>query len=598
LVDTPRLDHAAIGNGRALALVGPDSAIDWCCLPRFDSPSVFGRILDDEAGGEFAFLHATGRVQGVTSYVRNTNVARTVARVGDEAWEVLDYAPWVATGFDHRAPLEIVRIVRPLAGQPRLRVHYDPRPNYGAEPPRLSITGAGIEARGTRGPLMLYSDLPPALILEGAEFVLRGPITFSLTWGVPPLLPTREAALRDLDDTIRSWRQWATSCALPTFAAEAVLRSALCLKLHVSADTGAIIAAATTSIPEAMGTARTWDYRYCWLRDAAFVVEALRRVGHAREGERFVTFLRDVVASGPLQPVYGVGGERELRERFLPHLRGFGGNGHVRVGNAAAVQQQHDLMGELVLCLGTLVDDPRLVHEDLDGHLELVARFVEMAIALAPTPDMGIWEFRTMLRPYTFSRAMCWAAMHRGAAIARRLGRPDLADRWERVATGEHEVILARAYNPALGMFTQSLDGEHADASNLLLPSLGFIDARDPRFVATMTAYETHLMRDGLMLRYANVDDLGDTTSAFTICTFWWIEALALMGDLDRAAREFERLMAYANPVGLFSEDIDPTTGRLLGNFPQAYTHVGLIHAAVTIGELLEARDGRVRAWV
>ncbi|MFS8067519.1 MAG: glycoside hydrolase family 15 protein, partial [Byssovorax sp.] len=256
-----------------------------------------------------------------------------------------------------------------------------------------------------------------------------------------------------------------------------------------------------------------------------------------------------------------------------------------------------DLNGELILCLETLLTDPRVVLADPQSYFPLVERLVEHAIQIAPLPDTGIWEFRSMLRPYTFSRAMCWAAIERGANVARLLGHVTLAERWERIAVFEREEVLRRGYNERLGFFTQSLDGEHPDASNLLLPTLGLLDGRDPRFVATLDAYEKRLVRGGLMLRYVNEDDFGDTTSAFTICSFWWAEALALARRLDEAVRVFERIAAFSNPLGLFSEDIDPATGALLGNFPQAFTHVGLIQAAITIGELLEARDGRVRAW-
>jgi GH15 family glucan-1,4-alpha-glucosidase len=410
-------------------------------------------------------------------------------------------------------------------------------------------------------------------------------------------LPSLASVNQSLELTVAGWRVWAKTCALPTFADREVLRSALCLKLHIYHDTGAIIAAATTSIPEAMGTQRSWDYRYCWLRDAAFVVEALRRLSYLGEGERFITYLRNVAEAGPLQPLYGIGGERELEEQPLPHLAGFGGNGFVRIGNSACLQQQNDLMGEVLLCLDTLLNDPRIVHDDPEEFLPLIERLVEEAIAAAPHPDMGIWEFRSMLRHYTFSRAMCWAAIHRGARLIRRFGRFDLADRWETIAELEKKVILERGFNSKSGIFTQALDGENADSANLLLPTIGIIEARDPRFISTVEVYQRMLVDRGLMLRYRNPDDFGPTTSAFTICSFWWAEALALIGRLDEAVELFQRLMTYANHVGLFSEDIDPATGALLGNFPQAYTHVGLIHAATTIGELIEARDSKVRAW-
>jgi GH15 family glucan-1,4-alpha-glucosidase len=270
----------------------------------------------------------------------------------------------------------------------------------------------------------------------------------------------------------------------------------------------------------------------------------------------------------------------------------------VRVGNAAALQRQNDLMGEMVLCIDSILGDPRIIVEDAEDYFPLVQRLVEEAISAAPTPDTGIWEFRTMLRHYTFSRAMCWVAIHRGAGIARRLGHTAIAQRWEEIALEEHRVLLERGFNQEAGLFSQALDGRNADAANLLLATLGVIDGKDPRFRSTVDAYEKILVERGLVLRYRNQDDFGETTSAMSICSFWWAEALALAGRLDDAVLVFERILAHANPLGLFSEDIDPESGALLGNFPQAYTHVGLIHAAMTIGDLLAARDGRVRAWV
>jgi GH15 family glucan-1,4-alpha-glucosidase len=269
----------------------------------------------------------------------------------------------------------------------------------------------------------------------------------------------------------------------------------------------------------------------------------------------------------------------------------------VRIGKAASEQRQNDLMGELMLCLETLLTDPRIVDEDSGRFTPLLQRLVEESIEAAPTPDTSIWEFRSLHNIYTFSRAMCWVAIDRGASLARRMGRPDLAERWGPIADRERAEVLRRGYSESLGFFTQELEGQNPDASLLLLPTIGLLDARDPRFVSTVDAYERLLVTRGLMRRYGGIDDFGATCSAFTICSFWWAEALALTGRLDRAVEVFERISRHANAVGLFSEDIDPDTGALLGNFPQAYTHVGLIHAAMTIGELLEARDGRARAW-
>jgi GH15 family glucan-1,4-alpha-glucosidase len=600
VMPTPPLDHGVIGNGRVLALVSPSSAIDWLCMPSFSSPSVFARLLDTEKGGTFMVVSGDGReLRGELDYIRNTNVLITRFQDGDDIFDVVDFAPRVPDGIDVRVPIEIVRLIQPVKGRPRLKILFDPRPDYGRAPVHLAPGTNGVDVIAGEAPLRLSTNLPCPYILSGRAFVLNGPVFFVLTYGRRDEQPTLASVNHDLDLTIQGWRAWSKTCALPLFAEEEVLRSALCLKLHAYHDTGAIIAATTTSIPETMGTERTWDYRYCWIRDAAFVVEALRRLSHLNEGEQFLRFVRDAAETGPLQPLYGIDGRRDLEEVFLPHLKGFGGNGFVRIGNAAAIQSQNDLFGEVILCLQTLLQDPRIVNRDPDAYVPLIRRLVEEAIRVAPIHDMGIWEYRTILKPHTFSRAMCWVAVSRGALLVRQLGYPDLASEWDAIARREQDLVLERGFNKELGYFTQSLDGRWPDASNLLLATVGIVDPRDPRFVSTVEAYDTRLnMGDGLMLRYANPDDFGVPSSAFTICSFWMAEALALIGRLDDAAVRFKSLMKYANPVGLFSEDIDPRTGALLGNFPQAYTHVGLIHAAITIGELLEARDGRVRAWV
>lgn len=595
--ETPRLDHGAIGNGRVLALVAPTSAIEWLCLPQWDSPSLFGSLLDQERGGTWRIEAADGPRVGQLAYDRNTNVLRGTFVDGDAAWEVIDWAPRIPAGLDVSAPHEIMRLVRPLRGTPRVRIHFDPRPDYGRAEVTLQPTDEGIDVIGGGQHLRLQTNAPIPFVLANQAFVLREPIWQVLSIAGRGQRPTLAGVQRSLELTTAGWRAWARSCALSSFRPEHVLRSALCLKLHAHHDTGAIIAATTTSIPEAMGTQRTWDYRYCWLRDAAFVVEALRRLSQLTEGGAFLGFLENVAESGPLQPVYGLDGRRDLHEQFLPHLAGFGGNGHVRIGNAAFSQVQNDLMGELLLSLESLLADPRLVPDDPSRMMPLIERLVKEAIRLAPTPDTGIWEYRTILKNHTFSRAMCWAAIERGARLARRFGRIDLAETWEAIAVREREEVLTRGYNASLGYFTQALDGVNPDASNLLLPTIGLLDARDPRFVSTLRAYEERLVDRGFMLRYRNADDFGETTSAFTICSFWWAEALALSGRLDDAIAIFDRMLAHANPLGLFSEDIDPETGALLGNFPQAYTHVGLINAAATIGDLLAARDGVVRAW-
>ncbi|HUQ87520.1 MAG TPA: glycoside hydrolase family 15 protein [Vicinamibacterales bacterium] len=589
------LHHGAIGNGRVLALVGPDTSIDWLCLPRFDSPSVFARLLDQERGGAWSFKPVEDW-RAVSGYVRNTNVIRTEVTTADGKFELYDFAPRLMQGLKVDAPIEICRLLIPLEGTPRLRLHFDPRPDYGRAQIEMVASGQGLQVVGGPTRLYLATNVPAPYMIDGTAIRIDRPTFFALSSGKPPDIQSAPDAVTVLEQTIRGWRVWAKTCALPSFAPEAVLRSALCLKLHAYTDTGAIIAAATTSIPEAIGSGRTWDYRFCWLRDAAFVVEALRRLSHLAEGEAFVRFLREMADAGPLQPMYGITGQRDLHEEILTSLRGYDGHGPVRIGNAAYVQRQHDVDGEMVLCLETILTDPRVVWED-PTLAPLLEDLVEEAMASFDVVDTGLWEYRTQPRHYTFSKAMCWVAAHRGAELAQFLGLPERAKEWSAWADEKKPIILERAYNKQLGMFTQAFDGDQADASNLLLPALGLIDPLDPRFTSTVRAYEKILAPDGLMMRYKHLDDFGHTTSAFSICSFWWVEALAMMGEVDEAVALFHKLEQYANPLGLFSEDIDPSTGALLGNFPQAYTHVGLIHAAITIGQLLDARHGSFKAW-
>ncbi len=597
-----KLDHGVIGNGTLLALVNPDTGIDWLCAPRFDSPSLFARLLDEGKGGTWRFLHQqNGEAQplrGEQRYVRNTNVLLTRFEVGDDAWEQFDFMPYIQEGLRHRRPPRIVRYLRPLRGAPRLSMDLDLQPDYARMDAEPRTSERGLEFKGHGGmAITLHSNVPGPYLASGRPFRLDRPRYFVLDCGSSEPYMHMDEIDRDLDLTIASWRRWAQSCALPGFRDEAVLRSALCLKLHQYGETGAIIAASTTSIPEVVGEPRTWDYRFCWLRDAVFTVEALRRIGHFQEGRDFLQFVLDVADTGDLQPLYGIGAERELTETSLDHLAGFRGTKPVRIGNAAAEQLQTDLMGEVVLCLRTMLTDARVDPGKPGYWMPLVERMVNESRAAFDVPDLGIWEYRGAPQLHTFSRAMCWAAAHHGAAIALHFGLEETAKDWQQAADDMREKVLERGYSEKTGMFTQTFENEEADAANLLLPSIGLVRGDDPRFISTLNAYRERLVRPTGVMRYVHPDDFGEPKSTFTICSFWWAEALALAGELDESIEFFERVLSHANPVGLFSEDIDPDSGELLGNFPQAYTHVGLIHAAMTIGTQLRARSGRYHAW-
>ncbi len=605
-----KLDHGVIGNGTLLALVHPDTSIDWLCAPRFDSPSLFARLLDEEKGGTWRFLHCgssetdaasadSGRAfRGDQKYVRNTNVLITRFEVDGDAWEQFDFMPFVEEGLGQRRPSRLVRYLRPLRGTPLLSMDMDMRPDYARDVGEPKITARGLEYAAHDGlTITLYSNVPVMDLAGGKPFRLDQGRFFVLDCDGKESPAQLADVERDLDLTIATWRRWTQFCSLSGFRDDAVLRSALCLKLFQFAETGGIIAAATTSIPEVVGEPRTWDYRFCWLRDGVFTVEALRRLGQFEEGLEFVDFMLKLADTGPLQPLYGIGTERDLTELSLDHLAGFRGTKPVRIGNAAAEQLQTDLMGEVILCMRTMLTDARVDPGHPDRWMPLVSRMVKEAREAFEVPDLGIWEYRGAPQMHTFSRAMCWAAAHHGAAIARHFQRDELAADWEAAAEKMRTDVLQRGYSEDKGMFTQTFENEEADAANLLLPSIGMLRGDDPRFLSTLDAYKERLVRPTGVMRYVHEDDFGEPKSTFTICSFWWAEALALAGRLDESIEFFERVYAHANPVGLFSEDIDPDSGELLGNFPQAYTHIGLIHAAVTIGAQLKVRGGRNHAW-
>ena len=357
-------------------------------------------------------------------YVLNTNVLRTAVTCAEGRFDVYDYAPRIPAGLDVEAPIEIQRLIVPREGAARVRVLFDPKPDYAVDQhPKIVTIAEGLQIGDGASAIYLRTNAPLPYLESGQPIRIDEPFYFAVSYGKPSDTDSVASAQRVRDLTIAGWRAWAKSCALPSFASLPVLRSALCLKLHAYTDTGAIIAAATTSIPEAVGSERTWDYRYCWLRDAAFVVEALRRVGHLAEGEAFVSFLRDVAEAGPLQPLYGIGGERELVEEHLDHLDGYCGSKPVRIGNAAYLQRQHDLMGEMILCLDTITSDPRVVIDETEPILRMVERFVTDAMVAVETDDTGLWEYRTFPNKYTFSHVLCWVAASRGAKLVRRLGR-------------------------------------------------------------------------------------------------------------------------------------------------------------------------------
>jgi GH15 family glucan-1,4-alpha-glucosidase len=573
-------DLGLIGNCQFSALVERSGAVVWCCLPRFDSEPVFSTLLDAREGGVFLVGPAGGEL-GVQRYLDNSNVLETTFEAPGGAFRVRDFAPRFIQYDRPFRPTQLIRIVEPLSGTPRIRVHCRPRLGWSKQPAPETRGSNHVRFQGFPEQLRLTTDIPLSY-LSGQPFALTDRRHLVLSWGSPVEEPLPGLCSRFLQDTLRYWQRWVKECDVPPLFQQEVIRSALALKLHCFEDTGAIVAALTTSIPEAPGSGRTWDYRYCWLRDAYYALSAFRLLGHFEEREQFVRYLINVASSTPdldLAPLYRIDANEDLDERVLENWPGFNGEGPVRVGNAAARQRQNDLFGEMVLALSPVFLDERFSAERSPATLDLLGRLARKAVAVAGTPDAGIWELRSGSRVQTFSSLMCWAAADRMANVAARCCRDEEAGL--RSAAGRiREEILARAWSAEAGSLAATYGGADLDAALLQTASLRFLPSDDLQLHKTVEAVRRDLSRGDWLLRYRTDDGLGRPTVAFVLCTFWLVEALAMLGRAVEARVLLERALTAASPLGLLSEDCAVDDHRLWGNFPQAYSHVGLIHAA------------------
>jgi len=589
------LDLGVIGNSEIAALIDAEGTIVWGCLPRIDGDPVFCALLDsdrdEDAQGLFA-IELVDCVETIQRYLRNTAILETtmIDSRGNRL-RVRDFCPrFRARGRIFR-PAMIVRLLEPLAGRPMVRFRLRPRFEHGAVAPRVTRGSHHIAYRGgaqsfratTNGSLSAIADESPCVI-DAPLAILIGP---DQTVEEPP----HAMALSFLDDTRDYWDDWVRSLSIPFEWQEAVIRAAISLKLCTYEDTGAVVAALTTSVPESAGSGRNWDYRYCWLRDSYFVIQALNRLGATRTMEGYLRFIDRIVAGRgdrDIPPLFSVSGDNEVPERTVASLRGYRGMGPVRVGNHAYLQRQHDVYGAIVLAAAHSFFDERLTNLGDAVQFAQLERMGERALAVHDQPDAGPWEFRGFERVHTFSAAMCWTGVDRLARIAARLGLADRAAHWRGHAQVLREHILARAWNPAVDAFTSSYGSADLDATALLLPELGIVEASDPRFTTTLAAIERGLKDGDWLYRYRHDDDFGHPETAFTICAFWYVNALAMAGRRDEAREHFERLLARRTRLGLLSEDIDPATGEWWGNFPQTYSLVGIINSAIRLSRSWE----------
>lgn len=586
----PSLDLAVIGNSNIAALIDRDARIVWTCWPRIDGDPVFCALVDGETPDSgFFSIDPDEAFQTEQSYTRNTAILRTVVSLESGAsYAISDFVPrFRQFGRTYRPPM-IVRRLEPLSGLSRVRVRVRPRMGYG-QFPATAVTGSNhIRFVTESGTIRLTTDASVNYVADESAFTLTKPVTLILH-ADEPLPDSISRIAREFHDQTRDyWLEWVRHLNVPYEWQEAVIRAAITLQLCSFEETGAIVAALTTSIPEAPDSARNWDYRYCWIRDAFFTVHALNRVGATPTMERFIDYVTNVIAMerGPaLKPVYGLLPEASLDECNATHLKGYRGHGPVRIGNAAVDQTQHDVYGSVILAASQMFFDERLPKKGDDALFNLLEPLGMRALSDALTPDAGIWEYRGRTSVHTYSAAMCWVACDRLARIADHLGVTDRALQWQTSAAALRDSILTRSWSERLRCFSGSLDGGEIDASVLLLHELGIVSASDPRFVATVERIGCELARNGHLLRYAAPDDFGAPSVAFTICTFWYVDALAAIGRRDEARRIFEALLARRNHVGLLSEDIEPSTGELWGNFPQTYSMVGIIVCAMRLSK-------------
>ncbi len=584
------LNYGVIGNCKSAALISEKGSIDWFCFPDFDSPSIFSRILDINSGGEFSFM-VTPEYSVIQEYIPKTNILSTRFSSDEGCFEVIDFMPRYKTGESeyYHSP-EIYRYIRVISGKPSFRVNYNPKMKYALEEVEHHIHKCFIKTNSKADPLdsiYLYSSFEFSAILKKKRIVLDKDQFLLLSYNQKLIPIDLDRVILEYHRTKVYWFNWINRAKKFRNYNDVIIRSLLVLKLMSYQPTGAVLAALTTSIPETIGEVRNWDYRFCWLRDASMSIETLLAMGHNKGARRFLGFIKGILKSKQdiFQIMYGIRGERVLQEKELSHLSGYEDSKPVRIGNAAYYQRQNDVFGYLmnVICQyykffpGTL--------DEIEEIWEVVKNIIRTVRANWEKPDSGIWEIRNLDKHFVFSKVMCWVSLDRGTKIAQMLNQKKYAQRWRVEADRIKANILENGWNEEMQSFTQTYHCNDLDASLLLLEEYGFIPASNEKYKKTVYAIKNALYYNGLMYRYINADDFGKLSSSFTICTFWMIRALYVIGETEEARNIFEKILSYSNHLGLYSEDLDFKTKRQLGNFPQAYSHLALINTATLFSE-------------
>lgn len=571
--------YGIIGNCKTAALIHENGSIDWCCLPNFDSPSAFAKILDAQGGHFQVSLAGAAKISQV--YVPQTNILQTEFDDGENAFALLDFMPRYREGSAYQRPIEIHRILKPLRGRPAVTVSFAPRLNYAQGETSLKERPSCITASNDLEGIFLYSNLPLQKIAAREPILLDQDAYLLLAYHEKIILPTLAYVHEMFEKTKEYWETWSSHCRLPTLFPDTVLRSALTLKLMAYDETGAIVAAPTTSLPEALLEGRNWDYRYFWLRDASLMLESLKSIGHFEEARAFIHFLLRLFESKQkkVQIVYGIDGRTDLDEKILGHLKGYKDSNPVRIGNNACQTQQNDIFGEILNTLYLYYLHYQF--ETMPDEVWSLVKFLVNTISRDwATPDAGIWEFRHRKSHFTFSKVLSWVALDRGIKIAEKLGKGYAVSNWQPIAEQIRRDIESKGWNQTIGAFVQSYGSEHMDVSLLLMERYGFLAKDDPRWISTVRRCEKALLKDGLAFRYTNSDDFGKPKSAFILASLWLAKALYSIGEKEQGRTLFENILSKANHLGLLSEDVDVETGELLGNFPQAYSHMAVINTA------------------
>ena len=584
------LNYGVIGNCRSAALVSEKGSIDWCCLPDFDSPSVFAKLIDNEIGGSFSFI--VGDEYTISQkYIYWTNVLCTEFKSDEGTFEVIDFMPrYRLTENNYFAPAEIYRYIKWISGAPTFKVKYYPAFNYAREEVSNIVEDNHIKTYSRDIPtdcIYLYSSLNCKDILNSTEVTLRHHEFLLLSYNQKLIDIDITRVYIEFQRTKVYWLNWTNRSKKFEKYTEQIIRSLLVLKIMSYQSTGAVLAALTTSIPETIGHVRNWDYRFCWLRDASMSIDTLLKMGHYNTAQRFLVYLKGILKSknDSFQVMYGIRGERDLTEIDLPHLAGYENSKPVRIGNAAFNQKQNDIFGYLLNVIYQYYEVFPGTLDEIEDMWEIVRNISLTVSTHWEKPDKSIWEFRNEEKHFVFSKVMSWVAMDRASKIAHLLNKTYYKETWRGIANDIKEDVLKNGWKNELQTFTQTYSNSELDASLLLMAEYGFISADDWKYQKTVNAIKSELFHNGLVYRYKNSDDFGTPSSSFTICTFWLIQALFRIGLKEDAKKIFENLLAYGNHLGLFSEDIDFTTKMLLGNFPQAYSHLALINTAILFSE-------------